>query len=126
MSSTIVLDAGALIAVERGSNVLSALSVDSEPSGRLVIPAPVLAQVWRGGARQALLSRFLTLPLVQVDLLSRAAWQAAGELCGIKGTSDVIDAAVVVSAQSYQAGLVITSDPDDLRALDPGLTYLVP
>jgi len=42
----------------------------------LVIPAPVLAQVWRGGARQVLLARFLDLPFVEVDLLTVRLWQA--------------------------------------------------
>lgn len=92
----------------------------------MVIPAPVLAQVWRGGTRQALLSRFLKLPLVEIDLLTRAAWLAAGVLCGATGTHDVIDAAVVVCARERKARTVITSDPDDLRALDPHLGFWTP
>ena len=92
----------------------------------MVVPAPVLAQVWRGGPRQALLSRFLNLPIVEVDLLSRATWQAAGLLCGRAGTSDVVDAAVVACAHHRAARTVITSDVDDLRRLDPTLTYWTP
>ena len=91
-------------------------------NGILVVPAPVLAQVWRGGPRQALLSRFLHLPIVEVDLLSRATWLTAGLLCGRAGTSDVVDAAVVACAHTRETRTVITSDPDDLHRLDPGLT----
>ena len=92
----------------------------------MVVPAPVLAQVWRGGARQALLSRFLNLPIVEVDLLTRGTWLAAGLLCGKASTSDVVDAAVVACAHHRTARTVITSDPDDLRRLDPTLTYWTP
>jgi hypothetical protein len=39
-----------------------------------------------------------------------------GRLLGRSGTSDVVDAAVVVSAVREKCA-VVTSDPDDLRAL---------
>lgn len=92
----------------------------------MVVPAAVLAQVWRGGARQALLARFLNLAVVEIDLLSAAMWRAAGEMCGRSGTSDVVDAAVVVCARACGANAVVTSDPGDLRRLDAGLAYLSP
>lgn len=123
----IILDAGGLIAVERGLSVMTKAIDQVDDAGTiLVVPAPVLAQVWRGGPRQALLSRFLKLPIVKVDLLSEAVWRAAGELCGLTGTSDVVDAAVVVCARVRSAQVVITSDPDDLRKLDPVLSYWTP
>lgn len=124
---TIVVDAGGLIAVERGAPVIQQVVREtSDADGLLVVPAPVLAQVWRGGARQALLARFLKLHCVEVDLLTRAAWLSAGMACGHAGTSDVVDAAVVVCARARDANVVITSDPGDLRRLDPGLAYWVP
>jgi PIN domain len=125
-STNAVLDAGALIAVERGSDYLNRLIVRAETDDRLVVPAPVLAQVWRGGARQVLLSRFLRLPVVVVDVLNRSLWEGAGELCGLAGTTDVVDAAVIICARARKARVVFTSDPDDLRRLDPDLAYLVP
>ena len=125
--ATTILDAGALIAVERRSTSMQALLARaSADDGALVVPGPVLAQVWRGGARQALLARFLHLPFVEVDLLTQRLWLAAGVLCGARGTHDVVDAAVVVCAQRRNAGAVITSDPDDLRHLDPDLAYWTP
>ena len=42
----------------------------------------------------------------------------AGQLCGARGTRDVIDASVMVCAQERRHR-VLTSDPEDLRALDP-------
>lgn len=125
--ATTILDAGALIAVERGGRSMQRLLAPATAGGKvLVVPGPVLAQVWRGGARQALLARFLNLPFVEVDLLTPGLWLAAGVLCGLRGTSDVVDAAVIVCAQRRGAGAVVTSDPDDLRHLDPDLAYWTP
>ena len=121
------MDAGGLIAVERRSAyMVEAIDRVVTRGGTLLVPAPVLAQVWRDGARQSLLSRFLKLPIVHVELLSEPLWRSVGELCGITGTADVVDAAVIICARAKGAQVVITSDPKDLRALDPGLAYLVP
>jgi len=51
------------------------------------------------------------------SLLDDHAARAAGQLCGITGTSDMVDASVAVAARDRQAR-VITSDPDDIRHLD--------
>lgn len=124
---TVLLDAGGLIAVERGAPVMQQVIRDvGTRHGLVVVPAPVLAQVWRGDPRQALLSRFLRLPHVEVDLLTRAIWQAAGVLCGNAGTSDVVDAAVVVCARERGARVVVTSDPADLGRLDADLALWTP
>ncbi len=47
-----------------------------------------------------------------------------GILLGRRGCSDVVDASVVVCARVHRQG-VITSDPDDLRRLDPDLSLEV-
>ena len=47
----------------------------------------------------------------------------AGQLCGVTGTSDVIDASVVLCAREH-GHTVVTSDPDDLRRLDPKLDLI--
>lgn len=126
-AALIVMDAGALVAVERrAGGIRQSIDRAAKSGAQFVVPAPVLAQVWRGGARQALLARFLRLPFVEVDLLSKATWRAAGELCGRSGTSDVVDAAVVACARERGANVVITSDPGDLRRLDPDLVLRTP
>ncbi len=117
----IVLDTGALIAIERGDERMSALLQAS--LGRPVhflIPANVLAQAWRDGSRQARLALFLKAPEVEVLPLSEAHARAAGVLCGLARTRDVVDASVVIAARAHQCA-VVTGDPDDLLALDPTL-----
>jgi rRNA-processing protein FCF1 len=50
---TVVLDTGALIAFERGDAKVRALVREAlKTKARLVIPAGVLGQAWRGTARQ--------------------------------------------------------------------------
>lgn len=118
----IVLDAGALIAFERGDGRMRALVRESIKDGvRIVIPAGVLGQVWRGAARQFPLRALLKGPTTIVPFLDRLLAEAAGVLCGRTSTSDVIDAAVVLIARRERA-TVVTSDVDDLRRLDPALT----
>ncbi len=56
----VTYDAGALVAADRGERRVWArhralLSLREVPT----TPAPVVAQVWRGGSRQALLARLL-------------------------------------------------------------------
>jgi len=80
----------------------------------------VLGQAWRGGARHAPLRAFLKGPTTLVSALDQVLAEAAGVLCGRAGTSDVIDASVVPVARRERA-VVVTSDGDDLRRLDPGL-----
>jgi hypothetical protein len=53
--------------------------------------------------------------------LDRVLAEASGALCGRAGTRDVIDASVVLTAKRERA-TVVTSDPDDLKRLDPTLT----
>ena len=117
----VVLDTGALIGIERGDQKMSALLEASlKASVRFLVPAGVLAQAWRDGARQTRLARFLKTPLVEVLPLSEAQARAAGVLCGLAGTNDIVDASVVLAARERRCS-VVTGDPADLGALDPSL-----
>jgi predicted nucleic acid-binding protein len=87
---------------------------------RLIVPAPVVSQVWRDGSRQVALSRFLKMDLVEVPPLDEARARTVGALCGRAGTRDVVDAMVALTARRENA-VVVSSDPEDLQALDPGL-----
>lgn len=113
---TRVFDAGALIAIERGDE--RARTLLRRRTGPIVIPATVLAQAWRDGARQARLAEFLTSSGVAVEPLDELTAKAIGSLLGRTGTSDVVDASVVISARRHRA-LVLTTDPEDLLRLDP-------
>lgn len=116
---SLVLDAGALIAVERGDRDTAAvIEVARQEQGAVVVPAGVVGQVWRGGPGQARLARLLNARGVVVEPLTDARARAVGVLCGAAGTTDIVDASVVVAARHHRA-TVISSDRADLRVLDP-------
>ncbi len=117
--SGFVFDAGALIAFERNDRAVVVLVKRLVALGaKLVVPAGAVGQVWRDGSRQARLARLLGSPIAVVEPLDDRRAPAAGQLCGLSGTRDVIDAAVVLSAREHDFPIA-TSDPDDLRRLDP-------
>ena len=116
---SLILDAGALIAVERDDRDTAALiEVARQEHRSVVVPAGVVGQVWRGGGRQARLARLLNAREVVVEPLTDAGARAAGVLCGAAGTADVIDASVVLAARRHHA-TVISCDRGDLELLDP-------
>lgn len=107
-------DAGALIAAERNDRRIWALHRRAlERAVVPTVPAGVLAQGWRGGP-QAQMSRLLGG--CRVEDLDDARARSAGAACRAAGTSDVVDAAVVVGAAA-RGDLVVTSDPGDLIQL---------
>ncbi|HEX6394358.1 MAG TPA: PIN domain-containing protein [Acidimicrobiales bacterium] len=113
-----ILDTGALVGFERNDRrVVAIVARALEHNDTLVVPAGVVGQAWRDGARQARLARLLGSPLCEIVALDDRRAREAGQLCGVAQTSDVIDASVVVVARERDAR-VITSDPDDLRQLD--------
>lgn len=119
MSAEIVLDAGALIALDRNDRRMWAvLRVAADEGKPVYVPAGVIAQAWRDGSRQALLSRALR-HCDEVPLDGVVA-RAAGLLCGQAGTADVIDASVALTASTLARSadaLVFTSDPSDIAHL---------
>lgn len=123
MTGGLCLDAGALIALDRGQRrVVHLLERAHAAGGSLEVPAPVIAQVWRGG-RQARLARFLSADGVVLVDLDAATARAVGVACGLRGVADVVDGHVALHAR--RGGLaVLTSDPDDIAALDPSLPIL--
>lgn len=117
----VILDAGALIAFERGDPRIRALLREALRRGvALIVPAGVLGQVWRDGARQVGLRALLSGPKTEVPPLDRVLAEAAGVLCGRTRTSDIVDASVVLIARARH-GVVISSDLGDLHHLDPSL-----
>ncbi|MDP9823389.1 PIN domain-containing protein [Nocardioides massiliensis] len=125
MSAGLTLDAGALIAVERGNGRIRALlRAAAERSLPVVVPAGVVAQVWRGGPRQARLATLLASADVSVVELDGPAARAVGVLCGRVGQSDVVDGHVALVARQRRH-IVVTSDPADIAAFDPSLPIAV-
>lgn len=115
------MDAGALIGVDRNDRrVLVLLARARETGSRVTVPASALAQAVRHPERQARLARLLRQPTTDVVPLDRVDATSVGRLLAASGTSDVVDAHVVICAR--RAGQqAVTSDPDDLRTLDPTL-----
>ncbi len=122
--TVVVLDAGAMIALGRRDTRMLAL-VDELHGARRIgyVPAGVVAQIWRGSARQHAPARLLRAGAVRVDPLSEDVAYRLGLLLAKSGTSDVVDAHVALLARRLQA-TVLTSDPDDLKALDPTLAFV--
>ena len=120
------LDTGALIALEGGSTRMAVLAEEAL-AGRteLAVPAGVLAQAWRGGARQARIARLLRASVTSVVPLDTRMALRVGARCTATGTADIADVSVAICA-SDRGQPVITSDPDDIAAIDPSLTLIRP
>jgi hypothetical protein len=116
--SGLTYDTGALIAAERSDRRVWALHRRALERGIVpTVPCGVLGQGWRGGP-QAQMSRLLSG--CRVEDLDEARARSAGAACGAAGTSDVVDASVVVGAAA-RGDLVVTSDLGDLERLRDGL-----
>ncbi|HUZ57066.1 MAG TPA: twitching motility protein PilT [Streptosporangiaceae bacterium] len=113
--SALILDAGALVAVDRDDRAaLARLRVSQHHGLELRTNAMVVAQVWRDRhGRDANLARLLRA--VDVRSVSPDDGHAAGVLQAGAGTADAIDATVVLLAAPGDR--ILTSDPDDLRCL---------
>jgi hypothetical protein len=109
-----VLDAGALVAIDRlDRTVEHMLRVLQREGIPLSTSAAVVAQVWRDGAKQANLARILAG--CDVSSLRPADGRRAGELLGRVERSDVVDAHVALLVEDGDR--VMTSDPSDLERL---------
>jgi hypothetical protein len=121
----VTYDTGALIAADRDSRELWALHAgylreEVVPS----VPAPVLAQAWRGGARQARLARLLRM--CDVEPMSEDLARNVGILAGEAGHDDIVDVAVVEGA-IRRGDAVVTSDAPHIRkiAAHAGITLWI-
>jgi hypothetical protein len=110
----VVLDAGALVAIDRRDRRVGALLAGLH--ARRVpfhTSAAAVAQVWRDGRQQALLAR--ALDGVKVVGIAPGDERAIGELLGRTGTRDVVDAHV--ASLVADGDRLLTSDVEDLTRL---------
>lgn len=117
----VVLDAGAFIALERRNRTMVALAqrfVSSQTP--LVTSAGVVAQVWRGGGARQVPLAFLLRHAAIVDLTGPVA-RVLGQMLGASRKTDPVDAHVVFLARERDWP-VLSSDPGDLLAIDPGVS----
>jgi hypothetical protein len=112
---TLVLDSGALIALEKNDRAMWRRLKSSLISGEAPVShGGVIGQVWRGGSpRQASLAK--TLAGIDVRGLDEQLGRAAGELLARARANDVIDAALVLLA--HDGDDIVTSDAADLEPL---------
>lgn len=112
---SLILDAGAFVAIERGNRDVIALVTRELLAHRApVTHGGVIGQIWRGGAgRQAQLAKFLAG--VEVAPLDDILGRRAGALLARARRTDVIDAAVVLLA--VDGDWILTSDLNDLEPL---------
>lgn len=123
--SGVTFDTGGLIALDRGDRRVLALLARAQERGiGVTIPATALAQAMRNPARQVRLTRLMRQPNTDLRSLDGPDATRTGLLLASSGTSDIVDAHVVVCARRTNQ-LVVTSDADDLRRLDPGLRLLL-
>ncbi|MCA1842394.1 MAG: PIN domain-containing protein [Actinobacteria bacterium] len=121
MTVGVTFDAGGLIALDRDDRrVIVLLARAAEAQGRITIPATALARAIRRPEQQARLARLIRQPTTDVVALDRVDATNVGRLLAAGGTADITDAHVVVCARR-SGQRVVTSDPDDLRRLDPDL-----
>jgi hypothetical protein len=113
--TALILDAGALVAVDRDERAMIArLRAAAEHGLELRSNAMVVAQAWRDPhGRQAGLARLLRA--VEVRAIDHETGRAAGVLLGAAHTNDPIDATVVLLAAPGDR--ILTSDPADLTRL---------
>lgn len=112
---TLVLDSGALIALEKNDRVMWRRLKAALRAGQVPVShGGIVGQAWRGGGpRQALLAK--ALDGIDVRALDENLGRAAGELLAHAGASDVIDAALVLLADDGDD--IVTSDADDIEPL---------
>ncbi|WP_419932101.1 twitching motility protein PilT [Candidatus Poriferisodalis sp.] len=112
---SLVLDAGAFIALERNDRALWRRVDDAHLDGSPPLThGGIVAQVWRGGSgRQSRLAKALLGTIVVP--LDHGLGRRAGVLLARAGRSDAIDAALV--ALCRPGDQIVTSDRDDLAAL---------
>ncbi len=117
--SGVTFDAGGLIALDRNDRrVVVLLARAAEIGTRVTVPATALAQAIRQPARQARLARLVRQPTTEIVPLNGPDATSVGVLLAASHTTDITDAHVVICARRARQAIV-TSDPTDLRRLDP-------
>jgi len=111
----VTYDTGALIAADRGERRMwarhRALLLRREVP---TVPAPVVAQSWRGSNSQVLLARILSG--CEVEALDDTQARSVGALAARAATSDIVDACVVEGALRRR-DLVVSSDEGGLQSI---------
>jgi predicted nucleic acid-binding protein len=113
----VILDAGGILALASGDDLARDALVRARREGYgVVIPAPVVAQVHRGGRDRARIDRVLNA-VDEIVATTEEIARRAGELIAAAGTEDAIDAIVVAEALGSVPAVIVTGDRPDMRRL---------
>jgi len=111
----VTYDTGALVAAERNDRRMWALHAGFLAEEVVpTVPAPVLAEAWRGGGRQASLSRLLAL--CEIEGMTDEQARRVGVLAGKAAHDDVVDVTVVEGA-IRRRDAVVTSNDSHIQAV---------
>jgi predicted nucleic acid-binding protein len=119
----LTLDAGALIAYERGDERIREILAVAYARGLVpTVPAIALAEVWRGDAKDARVARLLKA--CAIEPIDEPLARAAGRLRRATPGAGTIDACIAVGV-TRRGDAIATSDPGDIRMLlGGGVTIL--
>ena len=131
--TALVLDSQALnhLAGREGTpgkkKVLAALTAARDAQKPVLVPAAVLAELYRGSAHNARVDACLGRHSgIEVQETGRALAKRIGGLLAAAslGSEHHVDATVVATASAFGGGVVLTSDPDDLTRIAGALSGL--
>ncbi len=109
----VTYDTGALVAAERNNRQMWALHVGYLAEEVIsTVPASVLAEAWRGGSRQASLSRLLRM--CNTEPMTENLARNVGVLAGSSGHDDIVDVSVVEGAVR-RGDAIVTSNLTHVR-----------
>jgi hypothetical protein len=117
----LTLDTGGLIALDRNDRrIVVLLARAAQTSASITVPATALAQAIRRPEHQVRLARLVRQATTTVVPLDRVDATSVGRLLAASGTTDIVDAHVVICGRR-SGQRVVTSEPRDLRRLDPDI-----
>jgi predicted nucleic acid-binding protein len=121
----LTLDTGALLALDHpGKAVAMQARLDEtlRRGGTICIPVGTIAQAWRS-SRQVRLARLLGSRDIDIAIMTPNVTRSVGLLCARSGHDDIIDVHVALCAIQRRHA-VVTSDPDDMLRIEPGLSVI--
>lgn len=116
----VILDSGGVLAYLSGQPFARRLYLLAQQSNHpVILPTAVYAQVERRQSPHSPVRHHVNalLNLCTPAPLSMTLARQVGILLGLSGTSDIVDAVVVVEALRYERAIILTSDSGDLRHL---------
>jgi hypothetical protein len=116
---SLILDAGALIALSRGDRTVRAhLAAALQERAAVIVPPVVLTQTMRGGSGDVMVHRLLQTAFV--PFVGKRLAIAAGVLLGQADMADAADAQVMAEAIRSGPSILLTSDLVHLQRLAAG------